>query len=383
MASVNIAKVKSAQAGGKLIAHMTRYDGREGVTYKNTDIDNTRLAQNWVVGETGESWRQLQTRLADEVKEIDSRIPPRQLKKDRVTLTTVSIPCPAGIEHDEARLHQFFDMAYRTLAEFCSGHCSPGFVHMDEVHEYRDRDGTLKESRPHMHLAMIPYTPERGVHCKSFMSRQRLIDINRELEERCVKELGLHFQTGEAPGRKTVEELKTESIRAEQIIELANLSMIRDEVRQEEQKARKALLAESASRKSAISLESRVAELEQRLDDLESPELDKKALAGRVMLREEEYRALLHRDRDIKALESLPAQLREERRQRYKAEDRVREYRGALDMERMMNSPTQKARAIERAVEPYRHYLEEHGLLEDFDRALRISKSKSLGQTPR
>lgn len=383
MASVNILKIKNTQAGGKLIAHMCRYDGREGVEYKNQDIDCSRSCQNWVIGETGESWRQLQTRLESEVKEIDSRIPPRQLKSDRITLTSVSIPCPEQIQHNPEMLRKFFDLAYKCVQDFCGGHCGPGFVHMDEVHSYRDRDGALKESRPHMHVAVIPFTEERGVNCKAFMSRDRLREINRDLDQRCREKLGVKMLTGEAPAHRRVEEMKAESARAERIFEEAALRLARDSVKTLESRAQIAARTEYESRSALSALESKIEASEQRLTLLESPASDKRAIAGMVMLREEEYQALLHRDKNIQALESQTAQLREERRQRYRAEDRAREYKGALDMERMMNSPAQKERAIERAVEPYKRYLEERGLLEDFDRTMRISKSKSLGQTPR
>ena len=245
MASVNLNKVKSAGSAGRLLAHMTRYDGQDVWTeYKNQDIDRERSSQNWVLHDTGESWRQLQTRLVDEVKDIDALQPPRRMKSDRVVLVTASIPCPAEIAHDNERLRVFFEMAYKTLSDFCGGHCSPGYVHFDEIHQYRDRQGHMQESRPHLHMALIPYTAERGVNCKAFMSRDRLREINRDLDRGCVRELGIHMLTGETPAHMSVERLKIDSLTRE----VENLQQERETLSRDVEQLREARAREEQAK---------------------------------------------------------------------------------------------------------------------------------------
>ena len=99
-----------------------------------------------------------------------------------------------------------------------------GFVHKDELHEYRDKDGSLKMSMEHMHLLVSCYAEwqqkdrktgemveRKGINGKNFETRPRLNKLNDMMQEMCQREFGVSFNTGEKPQKKSVERLKNES----------------------------------------------------------------------------------------------------------------------------------------------------------------------------
>lgn len=218
MSSVDFSKCKGA-AGAARIAHMERHDGKD-VDYANKWIDRERTHLNSVVDSNGivedgkaPSSRQTLARLKERVREIDAMEPPKRIRKDRVTMVTLTVAAPEGLPPG-IREKQFFQLVYDEIAEFCGGaeNVSCGFIHRDEVHDYIDTDGSRRTSRPHMHMAVIPYVEGKGVNGKAFETRARMRALNERIDQRCREELHCAFMTRQR-GRtgRTVEELQAMS----------------------------------------------------------------------------------------------------------------------------------------------------------------------------
>lgn len=216
MSSVDFSKCKGAGQAAARVAHMERHDGKD-VEYANRWIDKSRTHLNTVIGASGlvddvPSTRKTMARLKKRVREIDDVLPPKRVRKDRVTMVTLTIAAPDGLlKKDEER---FFRIAYDEIATFCGGaeNCSDGFIHRDEQHEYIDTDGSRQTSRPHMHMAVIPFVEGVGVNGKQFETRSRMKELNEAIDRRCRKELHVQFMTHRR-GRtgRTVEDLQAMS----------------------------------------------------------------------------------------------------------------------------------------------------------------------------
>lgn len=214
MASVNFMKCKGGTGeASAMIKHMERHDGKD-VEYANRWVDKSRTHLNTVVGnvEENKGSRATKERLDARVKEIDSKLPPKRIRKDRVTIVSMEVPAPEGISPKNEE--DFFRIAHEEIAKFCGGseNVSNGYVHRDEIHDYIDTDGLRKTSRAHMHMAVVPYVDGIGVNGKAFETRKRMKELNAAIDQRCRQELGLPFMTGKK-GRtgRTVEELQAMS----------------------------------------------------------------------------------------------------------------------------------------------------------------------------
>lgn len=216
MASVDFKKCKGGTSqGAAMISHFTRHDGKE-VEYRNKYIDLSRSGENYCVGqkrfEPVPTADEIHRRLLDRVDEIDKILPPKRKRADRVKEMTYTITAPKGLSPEKQK--QFFMLAHEELARFSGGreNISVGFVHLDEIHDYLDSNGIKTQSRAHMHVAGIPYVEGVGVNGKQFETRQRMRELNKVIDERCRRELGCRFMTGERglTGR-TVEELQADS----------------------------------------------------------------------------------------------------------------------------------------------------------------------------
>ena len=110
----------------------------------------------------------------------------------------------------------FFKKSYNFLEEyFGKENIHGGFVHKDEVHEYRDsrvRDAddrqAIKESMEHMHVMVSPYTAEKGINSKAFNTKAMFKNIQKEFDEMVYREFGVHYHTKEQALGLKVEELK-------------------------------------------------------------------------------------------------------------------------------------------------------------------------------
>lgn len=212
MSSVDFHKCHGGEAA-HLVSHAARHNGRD-VRYSNRHIDPYLSRDNFLVGASRFSgFATLEmSRLRRRIRDIDKQLPPKRRRKDRVTEISYVIPAPEGLEGENLR--KFFELVHDELSVFSGGreNVSCGWVHLDEVHMYLDPSGVWKSSRPHMHVVGIPFVEGKGVNGKQFETRERMRSLNRSIDERCRRELGVPFlMHEEVPGR-TVEELKRESL---------------------------------------------------------------------------------------------------------------------------------------------------------------------------
>ena len=61
-----------------------------------------------------------------------------------------------------------------------------GYVHNDEETQYFDPiKKEFVTSRAHMHMQGIAWTDDFGINGKNFMTRERIIELNKRIDERC------------------------------------------------------------------------------------------------------------------------------------------------------------------------------------------------------
>ena len=223
MASANWMKATTQKAGAMRL-HLGQHE-REVRNHQNKHIDPARSERNMIFGCTDydDAFKRMKAR----TKEVDKLIPPKRIRKDRVTCCFIEIPCPNevrivdGWARDE-RTTEFFEKTYAVLCSFFGAeNVHGGFVHRDELHYYLDKDYKdhkdhlgdyqYRQSLEHMHVLVSAYTPEKGINGKAFETKARLKALNTALDDMCFKSFGVHLNTGDTPGKKTVEQLKHES----------------------------------------------------------------------------------------------------------------------------------------------------------------------------
>lgn len=211
MASINLEKYTMKEIGG-LGVH---FDQSKRVTLKhsNEHINKELTKHNYTINTN--SFQESKERMQQRTKDVDERIPPKRIKADRVVCDMCYIPCPHEIENKEL----FFQKSYEFLVDHIgSENVHGGFVHVDEVHEYRDSrikdendHQAIKISMQHMHVMISPYTAEKGINSKAFNSRERFRYLQKEFDLMVYKEFGIHYNTKDQALNLTVETLKEAS----------------------------------------------------------------------------------------------------------------------------------------------------------------------------
>lgn len=379
MSSVDFKKCKGGTPqASAMIRHMERHDGRD-VEYSNKWVDKARTHLNSVVdgggtvedGKAPRSW-QTHKQLKERVRQIDAVEPPKRIRKDRVTVVTLTIAAPEGVAvEDEER---FFQLAYEEIAKFCGGteNVSKGFVHRDEIHDYIDTDGSRQTSRAHMHMAVIPYVRGIGVNGKAFETRARMRELNAAIDERCREELHVPFLTGKK-GRtgRTVEELQAMS---EEKAVLAHQQELQEQIQQAERQRLDALrerdeaLAEKDVAKTLLELQDAVDE-RVSTNIIEETDARKtifgKELPATVTLLRTDYDALVTKaevNRRIQtaaagigeALGGMQTAAREIHQNRVDSFDRTRDEVTAL-LDREVRSLRQKVKDLQADLKEQRH----------------------------
>ncbi len=220
MASVDFHKCKNAS---DVAAMMRHNDAIERMKHKhaNKDIDITRsnLNTQWLPLD----YKQTLERYESRINNLDSTTNTNK-RKDRVTCFSLCIPIPAEIGDSEKFSN---DIKKLIEAEYGTDNIINGYLHRDEVHDYIDH-GVWKTSLEHLHILVVPEID--GKICgKKFSGKTSMISLNNKINEICLRKFGCSFLTGEAPQKKTVEQLKKEG--EEELRQLkANLSRTSEQV---------------------------------------------------------------------------------------------------------------------------------------------------------
>lgn len=207
MASINWMKATTQKAGG-MKKHLGQVQ-RENSNHSNEHINNALSHLNYAIGcsDYPEALNQMKAR----TKAVDKIMPPKRVRKDRVTCCFLELPCPRAIT-EQGKSDEFFRCAHEIYKKFFGGENVHGtFVHKDEVHEYIGKDGATHMSCEHSHTLISAYTAEQGINGKAFETRAKIKTLNTLMDEMCVKEYGIHLNTGDTPQQKSVETLKMES----------------------------------------------------------------------------------------------------------------------------------------------------------------------------
>lgn len=220
MAGINWKKV-TTQTAGAMKRHLGQYE-REHGNHSNEHIDKKLSHRNYCIGcnDFSDAFNAMKKRVA----EVDKMYPPDRKRADRKTACFLEIPCPNELRL-QGKSDDFFAKSFEVMQNFFGEkNVHGGFVHKDELHEYRDKDGSLKMSMEHMHLLVSCYAEwqqkdkktgemveRKGINGKNFETRHRLKKLNDAMQEMCQREFGVSFNTGEKPQKKSVERLKTES----------------------------------------------------------------------------------------------------------------------------------------------------------------------------
>lgn len=262
MASANWMKATTQKAGA-MKKHLGQKEREQG-NHSNKDIDRSLSKRNYTVG--CRSYAEALERMKRRTAEVDKLIPPKRIRKDRVTCCFIEIPCPLTLT-ERGKSDAFFHSAYQTLSEFFgSENVHGGFVHKDEVHTYTDKDKTRRTSLEHVHVLVSAYTPEKGINGKAFETKARLKALNEELDDMCIRSFGVRLNTKETPQRKSVErlkeetELRKEAERLEQRLELIKIGYGEEHERLEK--------ARSEAKQSVQEAERKVKEAENKLNEL-------------------------------------------------------------------------------------------------------------------
>ena len=210
MASVNLKKEQIRT--GRIIGtnHMDRVKENDTRSHSNKNINPELSSGNFHVG--CNSFKEAMDNAEKRLKEVDKVLPPKRLKKDRIEVLLVKIPCPREIT-EQGRTKEFFDKVNDCMKEYFGEENWHGMeVHVDEVHGYYDR---VKHeecmSLEHAHGVATPFVEGKGVNAKGFMTKANLSRATKVIDEMCLKEFGISYRTYQDPQHKSVEELKSET----------------------------------------------------------------------------------------------------------------------------------------------------------------------------
>lgn len=190
-------------------------EARKTHGHSNKDIDVTKTDDNYSFG--CDTWDECSQKIKQRTADVDEKIPPQRIRKDRVIAVGTCIYIPDQIPKAQER--EFFQYAYQCLQEkYGAENVHAGFVHVDEKHEYIDyKTGKIGESKNHMHVYMSPYTEKKGINGASFVTRNTLRELQFYMDKKVMERFGVHmleYPNGNSPAITSdwsVEELKKNS----------------------------------------------------------------------------------------------------------------------------------------------------------------------------
>lgn len=210
MASVNLKKAQIRTGRIMGTNHMDRMSENDTRSHSNKNINPELSSGNFHVG--CESFQEAMNNAEKRLKEVDAVLPPKRLKKDRIEVLLVNIPCPREIT-ERGMTKEFFDKVNDCMKEYFGEKNWHGMeIHVDEVHGYYDR---VKHeecmSLEHAHGVATPYVEGKGVNAKGFMTKANLSRATQVIDEMCLREFGISYRTYADPQHKSIEELKSET----------------------------------------------------------------------------------------------------------------------------------------------------------------------------
>lgn len=224
MASINWAKYKTPNEVKAHIRHNEKQCRMATKEHNNQHINRALTANNYSI--MGRSY-------ADRCKIYDdamTALKPR--RKDAVTCLSLETAVPENIPDEQVQ--EWCERYHAILCDFFgSENILDTDVHVDEIHEYIDaRTKERKTSRVHTHTHIIPRTSDGRLCCKEVSARNRIIELNRQVDEMTQQEFGLEYNTKKSVRSKSVEQLKAESLQLQVEEQQETLSTLLDVMHQ-------------------------------------------------------------------------------------------------------------------------------------------------------
>ena len=212
MASVDWKKLHGAKEAGAKKAHFDE-ELRATVDHENEHIDKALSHLNYSLGAA--SYAEAVEALEARTKEVDQVLPPKRIRKDRVTGFSLYTVCPEEIQQ-AGKADEYFRKVHEAFRRiFGPENVHGSFIHKDERHEYLDtRTGEIRTSLFHAHTIVSAYVPGKGINGKLACTRSSMRTVNKALEEIC-REYGIEWHTGQGKESRTMDELKAASAKAE------------------------------------------------------------------------------------------------------------------------------------------------------------------------
>lgn len=227
MASINWLKVDMSKVGA-LHVHLDTHS-RLNHNHSNGHIDRSLTHTNYFLG--ADNYSQMRQTLSDRVREVDFCSPPKRKSKDRKVGCMLEAPCPRELT-DRGLSDRFFKELYALMEEFFGRENMCGMtVHKDEIHNYTEKNGTVHTSCEHAHVLVAAYAEwtdakgelRKGINAKNFETREQLKKFNNAVNDMCLREFGIEYNTHGIQRHKTVEQLKNESAIVEELAKRSEL----------------------------------------------------------------------------------------------------------------------------------------------------------------
>lgn len=183
---IHVQKLKGSAIGGVEI-HSERE--REGVSHTNPDIDWSRTEQNYQLHEPALHARGTYARrIDDRLREAGIA----RVRKDAVKLCGIVISSDreffAQLSAEQQR--EFFQRSYDFMAaRYGKENILSAVVHMDET-------------TPHMHLYLVPITPDNRLCCKEIFDKRGLAALHDAFYRDVSKAYGLDRGEGADKGKR-------------------------------------------------------------------------------------------------------------------------------------------------------------------------------------
>ena len=214
MASINWGKSNRVKLAG-MGKHFDN-EKRAILNHSNIDIDKNKTSENYYLG--AENWNDIRDKANAYIEKIDKEYPPKRKidEVDRVSIFSLEFPCPREIT-DMGMSREFFEASDKLFRDAFGDAYVGQAVHVDEVHDYMD-GGKIRTSCEHSNAWVCAHAKwkekgeiREGINGKNFSTAANMRKLNKMFDDMCLERFGMHYNTGEEPRKKEVEELKLES----------------------------------------------------------------------------------------------------------------------------------------------------------------------------
>lgn len=212
MASVNWEKYKSPTDAKAHMRHNEKQCRENTKEHSNQHIDKSKTQYNYSLMNRSYAER---CKIYDDAMSDIQKNSKKALRKDAVTCIGLETTTPEQLTDD--KIQAWFTDYHNILCDFFGrDNILDTDVHYDEIHEYIDSETHKKTmSRVHAHTSIIPRTADGRLCCKEISSRKNIIELNKQIEDMTQQKYGIAYNTGKTARKKSVEQLKADSLKLE------------------------------------------------------------------------------------------------------------------------------------------------------------------------